>query len=148
MHRGALQRRVDVLSDESALLRKPFELPVEQDMRVGQLAAAFRGEGEDRPGAALDVDPAVLARRTGQIVELVKLFLAGEHREAERFQHPCALVEGEFAQRWAAHVAGVAEHAAEIEAARAGHRYRRPVDRAREFSQGAVTGDPAVAFVI
>ena len=38
--------------------------------------------------------------------------------------------------------------AAEIEPARAGHRHRRAVDRARDLGKVAVAGDPAVAFVI
>ena len=127
--------RVDVLADEGAVLRQAFELAVEQHMRVGKLAPALGREGEERAGAAFDVDPAVLARRAGQIVELVQLFLARHDREAERFDHPRALVEGQLAQRRAADLAGVAQHPAEIDAAGAGRRDRRAVDGARDLDQ-------------
>ena len=80
VHRRALERGIDVLADERACLRQALELAVEQDVRVGQLAAALGREGEERPGAALDVDPAVLAGRAGQIVELVQLLLARHDR--------------------------------------------------------------------
>ena len=116
-------------------LRQPLELAVEQDVRVGQLAPALGREGEQRPGAALDVDPAVLARRAGQIVERVQLLLARHDRLAERLDHPRALVERELAQRRPADLAGVAQHPAEIDAAGAGRRHRRAVDRARDLGK-------------
>ena len=131
-----------------AVLRQAFELAIEQHVRVGKLAPALGREGEERARAALDVDPAVLARRAGQVIELVQLFLARHDRQAECLDHPRALVEGELAQRRAADLAGVAQHRAEIEAVRAGRRNRRAVDRARDLGQIAVAGDPAVAFVI
>ena len=104
-------------------------------MRVGQFAAALGREAEQRAGAALDVDPAVLARRAGQVVELVQLFLARHDREAEALDDPRPLVEGQLAQRGPADLSGVAQHAAEIEAAGAGERDRRAVDRAGNFGQ-------------
>ena len=97
VHRRALQRRVDMLTDESAVLREALELPVEQHMRVGQLAPALGREGEERAGAALDVDPAVLARRAGQIVELIELLFARHDREAQRLHQPRTVVEGQLA---------------------------------------------------
>ncbi len=60
---------------------------------------------------------------------------------------PRALVEGEFAERWPADIAGVTKHRAEIEAAGAGARYRRTIDRAWYFNR-AVARDPAVALVV
>jgi hypothetical protein len=63
--------------------------------------------------------------------------------------HPRALVEGQLAQRRAADLAGVVEHAAEIEpAAEPVIGDRRAVDRARDLGEAAVAGDPAVAGVI
>ena len=110
VHCRALQRRVDVLADEGAVLRQAFQLAVHQHVRVGKLAAALRREGEERAGAAFDVDPAVLARRAGQIIELVQLFLAGHDRLAERLDHPRPLVERQLAQRRSADFAGVSQH--------------------------------------
>ncbi len=115
--RHALQRGVDVLALEQPRLAQRLEPAVEQDMRVGQLAAALAGEGQQGAGAAFDVDPAVLAGRAGGVVELVQLLLAGEDGEAERLQHPRALVEGQRPQRRSADLAGEARHAAEIEPA-------------------------------
>src|SRR5437764_1030264 len=66
-------------------------------MRIGKFAAAFRREGEKRAGAALDVDPTVLARRPGQVIELVQLLLAGFDRLSERYTHPCDVCDGEVA---------------------------------------------------
>ena len=117
VHRRALQRGVDVLADERALLRQTFELAVEQNVRVGQLAAALGREGEKRSGAALNVDPAVLARGAGLIVELVQLFLARHDGEAQRFHHPRAVVEGQLAQRQTADFPRMPQHAAEIDSA-------------------------------
>ena len=77
---------------------KRLQRAVEQHMAVGKLAAALGGEGEERPGAAFDVDPAVLARRAGLVVELVQFLLARHDREAERFDDPRPLVEGQLAQ--------------------------------------------------
>ena len=93
VHRRALQRGVDVLADEGAGLRQAFERAVEEHMGVGKFAAALGREGEEGAGAALDVDPAVLARRAGQVIELVQLLLARHDRLAERLQHPRPLVE-------------------------------------------------------
>ena len=42
--RGALQRRVDVLTHEGAGLRQILQRPIEQDVPVGQVAATFGGE--------------------------------------------------------------------------------------------------------
>ncbi len=137
-----------MLADKRALLRQALELSVEQDVRVGQLTPPLRREGEERASAALDVDPAVLARGAGQIVELVQLLLARHDREAEGLHHPRPVVKRQLAQRWSADLAGVAEHAAEIEPARAGRRHRRAVDRARDLGEVAVACDPPVALVI
>ena len=65
MHRGALEGRVDVLADEGAVLRQAFELTVEQHVRVGKLAPPLGREGEEGPGAALDIDPTVLSGGSG-----------------------------------------------------------------------------------
>ena len=148
VHRHALERGVDMLADEGAALRQRLDRAVEQHMRVGKLAAALRREGEEGAGAALDVDPAVLAGRAGLVVELVQLLLARHDRLAERFQHPRALVEGQLAQRRAADLAGVAKHAGEIDAAGAGHRHRRAVDRADQLGQAAFARDPASERVV
>ena len=147
MHRCALQRSIDVLADERALFRQALKLAVEEHVRIGQLAAALGREGEERARAALDVDPAVLARCSGQVVELVQLFLAGHDCESERLDHPRPLVKGQLAQCRPAHFARVAEHAAEIETTRSGCGDRRAVDRAWDFHR-AVTRDPSVALVI
>ena len=100
-----------------------------------KLAPTLGREGEERAGAALDVDPAVLARRSGLIVELVQLLLARHDREAERLHHPRPLVKRQLAQRRPADLAGVAQHAAEIESARPRGRHRRAVDCACDLDR-------------
>jgi hypothetical protein len=137
-----------VLPHEGAVLRQRLERAVEEDKTVGKLAAPFRREGEQGAGAAFDVDPAVLAGRSGGETELVQLFLAGHDRLSQRLEHPGALVEGHLAQGRAADLAGVTKHRGEIEPAAAGHRNRRTVDRARQLGELAFAGDPAVARVI
>src|SRR5207245_1566070 len=78
----------------------------------------------------------------------VQLLLARHDSEAERFDHPRALVEGELAQRRPADLARMFQHCAEMEAAGAGHRHRRAVDRAWDLRQIAIARDPAVAFIV
>src|SRR4029078_12883029 len=117
---GALQRSVDVLADERAVFRQAFKLAIEQDVRVRELPAALGREGKERARAAFDVDPAVLARRAGLIVEFVKFFLAGHDREAERLDHPGALVKRQLAHRRPAYFPRVAKHSAEVDPARSG----------------------------
>ena len=116
----ALERGVDVLADEAAALRQRLHLAVDQDPLVGQLAPALGGEGEERAGAALDVDPAVGAGRAGVVAELVQFLLARHDRVGERLEHPGALVEGQAPQRRPADLAGMVEHRREVEAAAAG----------------------------
>ena len=132
VQRRALKRRVDMLSDEGALLRQGLDRSVHQHMRIRKLTAALRGEGEEGARAALDVDPAVLARCASQIVELVQLLLAGHDRLAERLEHPSTLMEGQLAECGAADFPRVLEHPAEIESAGPGRRHGRAVDGARK----------------
>ena len=142
------KRRVDVLADEGALFRQGLQRTVHQDMRVRKLAAALGREGEERARAALDVDPAVLARRSGQIVELVQLFLARHDRLPERLQHPGALVKRQLPQRRPANFPRVLEHAAEIEPAGSSRRDGCAVDSARKFGETAFAGSPAVEGIV
>ena len=65
---------------------------VEQDVGIGKFAPCFRREAEQRPGAALNVDPAVLAGRAGEIVELVQFLLARHDREAQPLDQPRPLM--------------------------------------------------------
>ena len=84
MDGDALERGEDVLADEAAALRQRLHRAVDQHPAVGQFAPALGGEGEERAGAALDVDPAVAARRAGGVGELVQFLLARHHRVGER----------------------------------------------------------------
>ena len=61
---------------------------------------------------------------------------------------PRALVEGQLAQRRPADVAGVVEHRAEIEPARAGRRDEAAVDRRGDVGELALAGDPLALGVI
>ncbi len=106
-----------MLADERTVLRQTLKLTVEEHVRVGKLPPSLRREGEERAGAAFDIDPAVLAGSAGQIVEFVQLFLARHDGEAERLDDARSLVECQLAQRRAADFPGVAKHAAEIETA-------------------------------
>ena len=146
---GALQRGVNVLANEGAAFRQGLDRAVEQDMGVGQFTPALRGEGEQSAGAALDVDPAVLAGGTGLIIQFVQLFLASHDGDAEALDDPRPLVERQLPQRRPAYGAGVGQHAAEIQAARASAGDRRAVDGAGDLAKaGGVSRHPLVAGVI
>ena len=69
------------------------------DVARGQLVAAHRGVGVERAGAALDVDPAVAARRAGVARDRVERFLALVQVGGERLQARRALLEVERQQR-------------------------------------------------
>ena len=72
--------------------------PVDVDLRVGHLAAALAGVGEEHADAAVDVDPRVQLRRAGARRELVELGLALGERERHLLEQHRALVEGELAE--------------------------------------------------
>ena len=137
-----------MLADEAAAFAQRFEIAVEQDVGVGQFAAALGGEAEQGAGAALDIDPAVLAGRAGGDVERVQLFLAGEDGEAEAFDDPRALVEGEGAQGRAADSAGVGQHGGEIDPARSGGGDEAAVDGGGDVGALAGAERPLVAAII
>ena len=133
---------------KAAALRQRLDRAVEQDVGVGQLAAALRREAEQGARAALDVDPAVLARRAGEVVELVKLLLAREDGEPEALDDAGAVMEGQLAQRGAADGAGMVEHGGEIDPARSGGRDEAAVDRADDVGARAGARNPLVAGII
>ena len=60
--RDAGQRGEDVLGGEGRVLRQHLDVAVGEDAGVRQLTAGLGGVGEQRAGAALDVDPAVGCR--------------------------------------------------------------------------------------
>ena len=146
--RGAGHRRIDVLADEAAAFRQRLDRAVEQDVGVGELAAALRREAQQRASAALDVDPAVLARRAGEVVELVQFLLAREDGEPEPLDDPRAVVERQLAQGGAADGAGVIQHRREIDPARSGRRDKAAVDRADDIGAVAGARNPLVAGII
>ena len=146
--RRALERGIDVLADEAAAFAQRLQFAVEQDVSIRQFATALGGEGEQGAGAALDVDPAVLAGGAGRHVERVKLFLAGEDGEAEAFDDPRALMEGEGTQRRTADIAGVGEHGGEIDPARSGRGDETAVDGAGDVGALAGAEGPLIAAVI
>jgi len=107
-----------------------LERTIEQYMAVGEFTpASTRRKTASR--AALNIDPAVLARRSGQIVEArtappLRAMIAW----------PSALIIR--ARSWNVSCAalvrrprGVRQHPAEIEPTEAGRRHRRAIDRAR-----------------
>ncbi len=83
---------------KAGVLGQRLDIAIGQNARVGQFAPAFRGEGQHRADAALDIDPAVGAGRAGAEALGVELFLLLHQRKAERLQHGGALVKGHGAQ--------------------------------------------------
>ena len=65
VHRDAAARHQDVRAGEAALLAQRHRRAFVHQVARGQLVAADAGVREQRAGAALDVDPAVGARRAG-----------------------------------------------------------------------------------
>jgi hypothetical protein len=121
---------------------------VDQDSLVGQLAPALGRVGEERPGAALDVDPAVVAGRPGLVAELVQFLLARHDRVGEVLQHEGALVEGHPPQRRPPTRPAMVEHGPEIEAAAAGLGEDLAGHRAAYLCKRAVARNPAVAGIV
>ena len=93
-----------------------LDVAVGEDAGVRQLAAGLGGVGEQRAGAALDVDPAVGAGGAGGEALGVELLLVGHQGLAERLQHRGALVEGELAELRADLLAALGERGGEVDA--------------------------------
>ena len=76
MHGDAGQRRHHVLADEAAALGKGFDISIQKEGGVGQLAPSLGGIDEEGADAAIHVDEVVGAGGAGLVGELVKLVLA------------------------------------------------------------------------
>ena len=103
-------------AEKVASLESDLDVAVGEDAGVRELAAGLGGVGEQRAGAALDVDPAVGAGGAGGEALGVELLLVGHQELAERLQHRGALVEGELAQLRADGVAAPGEGGGEVDA--------------------------------
>ena len=97
--RDALERHADVPPDEGAALRQRLDVAVDVEGLVGKLAAAPAGVGEERPDAALDVDPGIALRGAGRGRDRVELVLPRHEVLRHRLEHPGALVERHRAER-------------------------------------------------
>ena len=126
---------------------RSFDVAVDEEAGVRQLAAGLGGVGEQRADAALDVDPAVGAGGAGGEALGVELLLALHQVLAERLQHRGALVEGQAPQRRAADVAAVGEHGGEVEAGGVDHGDRRAGGGVEERAAAALAADPAAGDV-
>ena len=92
----ALKGGIDVLANERSLLRQRLKRTIEKDMSVGKFSPGLGRKGQQGSGTAFNIDPAILARCAGRIVELVELFLTGKDREPERLEHSRTLVKRLF----------------------------------------------------
>ena len=116
--RRAFQRHADVLADERSGLRQTFDVAIDVDAAVRQLARAARCIREQRADAAVDVDPGIRLGRAGRIRERVELVLAIGQELRDALEQRRALVEREPPQRRPALATRVLQHAREIDAAR------------------------------
>ena len=139
----AAARHQDVGRRELPLLAEHDRRPFVQDVARRQLVAAHRRVGVERAGAALDVDPAVAARRAGVARDRVELFLPLVEVGRERLQARRALLEVEREQRRAAGAARERERLAEVELVGMGVVDRRAVDGAGQ-RRAFAAADPAV----
>ena len=108
------ERREDMLAGKGLIARQLVRFPVEQEVRIGQLAPAFGCIGEKGTDAAFDVDPAIGPGRTGCGRQGVELLLARHQGLADGLEHQRAVVEAQPAQRRAAHFPAMGEHGGEV----------------------------------
>ncbi len=148
VHGRARARHVDVLPDEAAFLRQHFRLPVEIDTVVRHLAPAFAREHEQRRNAAVDVEPAVGARRARFGRQGVELLLVLQQLFRQRLQHEGALVKGVFGEVPPAGPARVPEHGCEVDAVRGTARQLAAVHRAGQGHRLAGSVYPAAFDVM
>ena len=115
VHRDAFDGHADVTTDERAAFRERLQWSVDKKRLVGKIAAAARGVREQRPDAAVDVDPAVRLRGAGGGGHEVELVLPRHQILRHRLEHPRPLVERHPAQRRSADGSRVLDHGSEIE---------------------------------
>ncbi len=161
LHRDARQARVDVLAEEGAVLGEHLGRPVDDEVRVRQLAAALRSEGEEHPDAAVDVDHRIAARRTGLRGHRVELLAPAVEILGELLELEGALVEGERSEGGLAYGARVVDRTRDVGAldahlgdhvarARVAHRDARGIRRppgalqiARDVAHGRTHSVPS-----
>ena len=109
MQRHARARSEHVAGGELRLFRQRDQLVFRPQRIIRQIAAGHAGIGEQRGDAAFDIDPAVAARRTGLIGNLIQRLFMRQQVFGHRFQHLGALLECHVRQRRAAVAAGIAQ---------------------------------------
>src|SRR5438105_7834688 len=105
-----------MLADKAAAFRQALYLALDNEFRVGQIAAAARGVRRQRADAALDVDRVVSPVGAGVAGQLIKRLLAFAKICGERAQPVGALVERQLSQGWTTELARITGHGREIEA--------------------------------
>ncbi|MCY1535096.1 hypothetical protein D9M68_704870 [compost metagenome] len=144
MHGDAAARHQDVAAGELAGLAQRDRRAFVDQVAGRQLAAAQAGVGEQRAGAAFDVDPAVGAGGSAVAGQRVELFLAFGQVLAEGLEARGALLEVHRHQFGEAALAGVGHRLGEVQGFLVGARQGVAVDGAAQCL-GAVLADPAAA---
>ena len=115
VYRGAELWRTNVLTDEAAIARELFNLAVEVDVVVRHFSPAFARENKHRRYAAINVGPAVFARRTRLRRQGIEFLFDGVQMLRKRLEHVAALMKRQLAKPGSAYRLGVFEHGFEIE---------------------------------
>ena len=95
---------------------EPLGRAFDDHLVVGQLALGLARVAEQDADAAVDVELRVVKRRAGPVGELVQFLAVLAQQLAGRLRQLGALVEGQLAQRGAAHLPAVIEGCLEVNA--------------------------------
>ena len=144
VHRHPAPRHQDVRAREHTRLAQGHRRALMHHVARGQVARAHTGIGEQRAGAALDVDPAVGARGAGVAREGVERLLSLQQVRRQRLQHGGALLEVQLQQRGDAHRAGVVHGFGEGQGLGMGVCHSAAVDGAAQQA-GGFGANPAVS---
>ena len=76
MHRDPVQRQGDMLAQKGAVSRQLLDFTIQIDVPVRHFAPPLGGKNKHRADAAINVDPAILTRCTGQRVQGIEFLFA------------------------------------------------------------------------
>ena len=93
MHRDTEARGQNVLRRKGIVRRQGLDGTFGETFALGNSRRALAREGQHRADAAIDIDPAVLARRPGPEVLEVEFLLHLHQAQADLFEHQRAFME-------------------------------------------------------
>ncbi len=137
-----------MLRGKGAVLGDLFGWAIEVNVIVWHLPATLAGIDKQGGDAAVDIDPAVTASRSGRSRERIKLFLMLHQVYRERLQHLTALVKREFAELGTARCACVLQYVCKVEAGAGDAGYRLTVYCIGQNVAVSITFDPLIEYQV